>query len=574
MALRPRARALDDRGRSRRARRAISCARTCTGRAGRAGHVDKADADTEAEQPDPGAPARGLPRLGLRRRGDRARAGRAGRADLARRPERRDARLPAGTARQRGVDRRSLVEGRAPARRRVRLRLPGRRRGPVRLGRGLRAGARNGRPASRALPDARSGRSTSCSSRAPATATPQATWPASPPRASAPCRASPTAWPWWPRARPRPPSRSTGPRPGTTRPGTPSCAARGRRSLDEQGREVAYAPDGAEPLRLRLRRPRTAVAATLAVPALAPLGMARDAPPEARLPGAARAGAGGRGRRDGSRARRAACSGRWRATASAALVEFAERPRASPARTPDGPRRLADGGALAASWPGSRPTTRRWRSPSRARSSSGATSTARRRSSAYRDWLRSRRSTSAARSRAALQGRPEPRQPGQRLADAREPARRLRPRAHRRGWRRSSRGGTAASPTRTRSAATRRRRSWSRRPTRSATGTGPRPPTRAAARLGARGERRPPGARRARRGAHRAARSATTGTEGWVKIALQNAFHELLHAPQPRGGRRGHGASGRRHRHERGDRGGAARRRPRPRRRCRRSGAR
>ena len=35
-----------------------------------------------------------------------------------------------------------------------------------------------------------------------------------------------------------------GPRPGTTPPGTRSCAGRARRSLDEQGREVAYAADG------------------------------------------------------------------------------------------------------------------------------------------------------------------------------------------------------------------------------------------------------------------------------------------------------------------------------------------
>ena len=52
--------------------------------------------------------------------------------------------------------------------------------------------------------------------------------------------------------------------------------------------------------------------------------------------------------------------------------------------------------------------------------------------------------------------------------------------------------------------------------------------------------------------------------QGWVRIALQNAFYELLHAPTLEEGVVRDRAARRRHRHERRDRRRAARRRARP----------
>ena len=69
------------------------------------GEVDKAEADTEAEQLIRDAAARRLPGLGLPGRGDGARPGPRRRAALARGSERRHPRLPARAARQRRLDR-------------------------------------------------------------------------------------------------------------------------------------------------------------------------------------------------------------------------------------------------------------------------------------------------------------------------------------------------------------------------------------------------------------------------------------------------------------------------------------
>ena len=325
---------------------------------------------------DPPPPSRGLPGLGVPRRGDGRGPGNAGRPGLAGGPERRHPRLPEGPAGQRGLDRPAARRG-AASRRRVRLRVSRRRGGSLRLGRGLRAVGAQRAKRSRPLSRPCSPRGTSSSCRAPGSATRRATSRASRPRASGPCPASRTASRWWRRERPRPPSRSTGPRPGTTPAGHALLRGAGATLLDEQGREVAYAADGRSRCVCAFGG-REGVGRVLRSRPWHTLGMnapdreGEDFPVRLR-----------KGRAEGDSGRLARAQGCLLGQVAGdnlgALVEFADRggdPEEPPGRPAPARGRRASG----TSWPASRPTTPRWRSPWRGRSWPGRASSARRRS--------------------------------------------------------------------------------------------------------------------------------------------------------------------------------------------------
>ena len=136
--------------------------------------------------------------------------------------------------------------------------------------------------------------------------------------------------------------------------------------------------------------------------------------------------------------------------------------RRSRRRHPDGPRRLVDGGRLEHP---RRPAHRRLGDGARARPRRSWSEDGFEREAAleaYRDWLRSSPFDVGGTVGAALRDHPNPGEPGQRLADAGEPARRsTRTRSRRRARRRAGPPGQRASPTRTRCAGTRPpRSSW------------------------------------------------------------------------------------------------------------------
>ena len=207
-----------------------------------------------------------------------------------------------------------------------------------------------------------------CSSPARATATRRRTCGAWLPRATAPSPASPTAWPWWGRARRRPPPPSSPRARGTTPRATRCCGARAACSWTRRP-AMSCTPTTAPAKRCAPSRGRRR-------------SCARSRPGRGRRCQRVRGGASvphrsprdGRSRTRGcSRVRRAVCSGRSRATTWGRSWSSAGRPRSPPA-IPMGRacwRTGADGG----SWPASPPTIRRWPSPSRARSSGPGTTT-------------------------------------------------------------------------------------------------------------------------------------------------------------------------------------------------------
>ena len=414
--------AVGDRGRARGGRRA--CVPTCTVPTGRAARR-QGRRRHRGRAPDPGAAAARscrAPAFWARRPG----ASPAGRASRSGSWIRTTGRATTCAGRRGSAVSIALLRRRpATARRRLRLLVSRRRRGPVRLGRGLRSGDAK-RPAGRAAagPRARAARRGAGVERRGRRSR-RATRPASRPPASAACPASRIAWRWWRRARRPRRCRSIRPRPGTTPPGhallTGAGAVAGRRA----GPRGELRARRREPLRLRLRgtpaRRGAAARAAVARRSAARRPASARAPPMRLVKGQLRP------RRRPARPRpgRAPRAGRGRQPRRARGVRE-RRPRSRPAsRMARGSS--SDGGRW--SLLAGQPTDDSEMALALARSIVEHDGFERDAVlDAYRGWLRSSPFDVGETVGRRAARPPEPREPGQRLADASEPARRLRPR--------------------------------------------------------------------------------------------------------------------------------------------------
>ena len=269
-------------------------------------------------------------------------------------------------------------------------------------------------------------------------------------------------------ARRRERARSSRPAAGTTRAGTPWCAAPAARVVDEHGREVAYAPTATAARRTRSAGRREVARELARRPWDAIGGPVGNGPRPAH---AASAAARSRTPRC-CRARRDACWARPRGTASARWSSSSPRARSPPrSGRAAAPRATAATGTCSRA---SRPTTPRWRWRWRARSwTAGGYDPGRGARGLPRRGSRRRpfdmgHTTAAALARTARCSDSQANGSLMRASPlgifAHAPARRTRPRR----WR----ARTARSPIRTASAGTRWRRSWSPWRTRSAPATG------------------------------------------------------------------------------------------------------
>ena len=395
---------------------------------------------------------------------------------------------------------------------------------------------------------------------------PRRTCAARRPRGSARCRASRTAWRSWPRARPRRRPRCSRRPPGTTARGRRCCARAAPCCSTSTGDEVAYDATGDEPDDARVRRaPRGGPRARVARPWDALRQRVRRRPARA-----ARARARRRRRRRLSRAQGCLLrAGRGRQPGQPGRVRDGRGDRRAPIPAACARSSTAAAGRRS---PASRPTTPRWRWRSRARSWRRARTSRAPPTPRTASGTAASRSTSATPRAAALNGYLMGESQANGSLMRASPARRAGARRDRRAG-----GGVGAGGQRAHPPAPRLRRRGGRVRGR---GGGRGRARRRRATPGARRSPGPAGRRRRRRWWTRwwrpstAARAATARTRAGSSIALQNAFHDLLHAPSVEEGVVASVARGGRHRHERGDRGRAARRRPRPRGRAAGRGAR